>query len=395
MRGVAPNVKIMPVKMLDVIGGVTPDEVEDVIDDAWQNGADVLSNSWSGPEDDGIEAAFIRARENGRNGKGSVIVKSAGNTGNDVTFPATVPGMLVVGAVDRDDNKWYYTPDDSEVDIVAPSGDLSGNGDVRTTDRMGSEGYVSGDYYDSFGGTSAAAPQAAGVAALMLSLNSSMSESLVRGQTESTATDYGSTSWDGSGRLNAFQAVLKTLYVTLSGPGSLGSGDQGTWTASITGGSGSTSYSWEYQPPGSSSWNSKGSCSGSSSCSYTFYNSTSYTQYAKIRVTVTDNSRTAQDTKTIAINPPEGPGPLAVTDRSERRDVAVRGPVSETAESRTVELRWSTTGPLPSSTFVVEHRADSTAAWSKLGTVAARDSARSGGAGGPAYASTERSDSGS
>jgi hypothetical protein len=114
---------------------------------------------------------------------------------------------------------------------------------------------------------------------------------------------------------------------------------------------GSTSYSWEYHPPGSLSWNSKGSCSGSSSCSYTFYNSTTYTQYAKIRVTVTDNSRTAQDTKTIAINPPEGPGPLTLTDRAVGRDVTVKGPVSETAERRTAELRWSTTGPPLPSTF--------------------------------------------
>lgn len=154
VRGVAPNVRIMPVKILGESYG---DATADVIDDASQNGADVLSNSWSGSEYAPIEAAFLRARENGRNGKGSVIIKSAGNTGGSVTFPATVPGMLVVGAVDKDDNVWYYSPRDTEVDIVAPSGDLSGNGDVRTTDRMGSAGYVAGNYYHSFGGTSAAA----------------------------------------------------------------------------------------------------------------------------------------------------------------------------------------------------------------------------------------------
>lgn len=42
---------------------------------------------------------------------------------------------------------------------------------IPTTDRTGSAGYVSGDYYMSFGGTSAACPHVAATAALILSEN--------------------------------------------------------------------------------------------------------------------------------------------------------------------------------------------------------------------------------
>jgi hypothetical protein len=63
---------------------------------------------------------------------------------------------------------------------------------------------------------------------------------------------------------------------------------------------------------------------------------------------------------------------------------AQRGP-DEPFNKRTAKLRWSATGPLPPSTFVVEHRADSTAAWSRLGTVAVRDSARADSTTGATY----------
>jgi hypothetical protein len=209
VRGVAPNVKMMPISIADV---TTPGQIEDAIDYAWQNGADVLNNSYGTDPNNGIASAIGRARQNGRNGKGSVVVKSAGNEGNnddEVTFPGGVSGVLAVGAVDKDGNKWYYTPDDSDVDVIAPSGDVNLNGDVRTTDRMGSAGYEPENYTSRFGGTSAAAPQASGVAALMLSIESQLSESKVRQLISNNAVDYGSSDWSGDGLLNAVNAVTE------------------------------------------------------------------------------------------------------------------------------------------------------------------------------------------
>ena len=80
-----------------------------------------------------------------------------------------------------------------------------------TTDRMGANG-VAGNYIGTFGGTSGAAPQVSGVAALMLSVNPNLTESQVRTILNETATDMGTSGFDntfGHGRLNAQAALLR------------------------------------------------------------------------------------------------------------------------------------------------------------------------------------------
>jgi len=89
------------------------------------------------------------------------------------------------------------------------------------------------------------------------------------------------------------------LKVFLSGPTQLDSGEEGTWTASVSGGgSGNPSYDWEYRPAGSYSWYDK-SCTGSS-CSHTFYGDG---DTGGIRVTVTKGSESDQATTIVYVSP--------------------------------------------------------------------------------------------
>lgn len=135
-----------------------------------------------------------------------------------VRFPANVDGVLTVGAIDKNGNIHNYSCRGNSMDLVAPSG---GNpGDVRTIDREGSDGYVAGNYYDEFNGTSAACPQVAGVAALMLSVRPDLTEAQIRTTLQQTATDMGTTGFDntyGYGRVNAF-AALQSIFPTIMGP---------------------------------------------------------------------------------------------------------------------------------------------------------------------------------
>jgi len=242
VRGVTNNVTIMPIRIGDV--GASFSDIAAAIDTAWTRGAHVLNNSWGvqspGFYNDDVAEAIYRALTEGRDGKGSLVVKSAGNTGhleNYVTFPGTVPGVLVVGAVTNQNNPAYYTPRDPRVDVVTPSN--GGTLGITTMDRMGSKGYSSGNYDNGFGGTSAAAPQASGIGALILSLNPELDarpvgpnpNPQVQNAIKLSADDYGSTEWDGYGRINAYKAlkyVLEHYGGTLTSSFTIPSGE--TWT---------------------------------------------------------------------------------------------------------------------------------------------------------------------
>ncbi|WVQ78821.1 hypothetical protein IAT38_000912 [Cryptococcus sp. DSM 104549] len=136
---------------------------------------DIFSCSW-GPPDDGksmeapegmILKAMVNGVQKGRDGKGSVFVFAAGNGGgvdDQCNFDGYTNSIfsVTVGAVDRKGLHPYYSEMCAAMMTVAPS---SGSGDhIHTTD-VGKDKCA-----HSHGGTSAAAPLAAGVFALALSV---------------------------------------------------------------------------------------------------------------------------------------------------------------------------------------------------------------------------------
>jgi thermitase len=189
------------------------------IDWAWQNGADVLSNSWGGgPPSSAIRNAFERARTQGRGGKGCVIVIAAGNDSGPVSFPGTLPNVLTVAASnERDEFKtktssdgefWWGSNFGPEVAVAAP-----GVHNV-TTDISGADGYDLTNYTATFNGTSSATPIVAGAVGLVLSANKNLTEADVRNLITQAADKVGSQPYVngrndqfGYGRLNVLKAV--------------------------------------------------------------------------------------------------------------------------------------------------------------------------------------------
>ncbi len=139
------------------------------------------------------KAAISNAVHNGRGGRGVFLARAAGNgrtdsSGQDILQDAnddgynTTPLVSVVAAVRSDGQIASYSNQGANILVAAPSDD----GDpsfptIFSTDRLGDKGYnrISftndlADYcFDSngFGGTSAATPQIAGLAALLFSIN--------------------------------------------------------------------------------------------------------------------------------------------------------------------------------------------------------------------------------
>ncbi len=205
IAGVGYNCKIMPIKWCGVLPG-TPaqyldsDDYADAINWAWEHGADVINLSWGCTIDSDVTAAINSATTSGRGGKGCVIVCAAGNFGT-IIYPATLSNVITVGMTNQSDGKISGSGIGSQLDVMAP-------GNVKTTDPTASRGGP-GDYATPEG-TSYAAPHVAGLAGLMLSANSNLTQSQVKEIIERTAYDLGATGRDNSygwGRINAKYAV--------------------------------------------------------------------------------------------------------------------------------------------------------------------------------------------
>ena len=257
VAGVAPLCKIMPIKILNP--AASDANIANAITFAKNNGAQILSNSWGyGTSNSNfvpaIVTAIVDATTTGRGGLGCVVVFAAGNTasraaGNNgfVTFPGNVnvAGVLTVGASDRYDKQANYSPtsntasaDNQVVDIVAPSHrayptQIRGEDfEIWSMDIPGATGYnpnTSGIYlpstgtnFDAYtgrmGGTSAACPQVAGAAALLLSLNANLTQQQVFNILTENADKVGGYTYNASGfsnemgfgRLNLYRAVWKS-----------------------------------------------------------------------------------------------------------------------------------------------------------------------------------------
>jgi subtilisin family serine protease len=192
IRGLAPDVSLVAVRIArtdDTSGLWVFDEFKtsEAIDWAWQVGrAHVLSNSWNDEAgSDSITAAFDRAHTKGRHGRGAVIVCSTGNIGGPVSYPATLPYALAVGASNQWDHLKTLISEDQESgwgSNVGPELDLLAPGvKIQTTVNRQLPGLdASGPYTTSFHGTSAATPHVAAAAALLLSISPDLSETAVR-----------------------------------------------------------------------------------------------------------------------------------------------------------------------------------------------------------------------
>ncbi|HVF10488.1 MAG TPA: S8 family serine peptidase, partial [Abditibacteriaceae bacterium] len=244
ISGVAPRCSLMPIRLVEP--GVLVSAQADAFRFAADQGADVISNSW-GPADgegyqtlpDAVGEAIKYAVTTGRGGKGCVIFFAAGNGNESVDLDgyAANPDVFSVAASDNFDKRARYSDHGTSLDLCAPSD--GGTLGVTTTDRSGIYGFSSNGYFNYFGGTSAACPIAAGVAALMLSVNPNLTYLQVRQFLKSTADKIdgsgsgrdrngnvfsyaydsaGRSKAYGYGRINALRALQAVLGVTLISP---------------------------------------------------------------------------------------------------------------------------------------------------------------------------------
>lgn len=213
LRGVCPNSKILPVRV--PLGTNLLSYFTAGINWAWAVGyADVINCSWNmSLQFPAIEYAITQALSSGRAGLGCPVIFSAGNNPGYV-FPADVPGVIAVSALDKFGNTTTYSNTGTHISVAAFGGILSGSvADIYTTTLMGIGTVNTGtgmNYIDNFCCTSAAAAQVSGTVALLLSVEPNLTAAQVKCRIEQSATDIGAFGFDnntGFGRLDAYYCI--------------------------------------------------------------------------------------------------------------------------------------------------------------------------------------------
>lgn len=153
MVGVAPEAKVMPVKVLDSKGNGDLAIVAEGIRWAADNGADMITMSLGSPRPlQNIRKAIQYAES-----KGVVSFVAAGNMGltKEIFYPANYPETIAIGSIDENFDRSKFSNTGENLDFMAPGGKIFST--------------VPDDWYAILSGTSMACPFAVGVAALCLS----------------------------------------------------------------------------------------------------------------------------------------------------------------------------------------------------------------------------------
>ena len=209
VAGVAPDAKLMSVSNKLLLNSNLESKLANGINWAWKNGADVISCSWWCSKNEILEDAIDSAVIRGREGKGCVFTKSAGNTSGAISYPGDYsPNVLAIANMTQNGRLSASSARGANLFVTAP-----GTGILSTVPNNGIA-YMSG--------TSMACPHVAGVAALILARNPKLTsiqvKKIIAENTKeigvfpySSVNIYGA--WNehyGYGLIDAYKAVLNT-----------------------------------------------------------------------------------------------------------------------------------------------------------------------------------------
>jgi len=218
VAGVAGGCRIMPLKVMSNNGNMTFTSITNAITHAADNGANVISMSLGaeGGTQEGSYPTTDAALYYAYNAGCVILAATANANTSSIAYPANHTAVISVGAASPTGQRKSYSSSDGQNWWGSNYG-VNIQDDPKSVDIMAATilpaPSVSGGYSTDFNGTSCATPYAAGVAALILSKDSSLTPAQVREAIVSTATDMtidGGAGWDrytGYGMINANAAL--------------------------------------------------------------------------------------------------------------------------------------------------------------------------------------------
>ncbi len=197
------------IPMPDLTAGCT------AIQTAADRGAHVINISWGSTNNlttlsDAVNYAYT---------EGAIIIAAAGNNGREEAYyPAGYQNTIAVASVGMDDKKSSFSNFGTFVDITAPGGygptDAGAWSVISSTSHVAHawNSIIGNVYYDGKVGTSMAAPIVSGLCALLLSIDSTLTQNQIKTILQTTSVDISSLNTQfagklGTGRINAAAAV--------------------------------------------------------------------------------------------------------------------------------------------------------------------------------------------
>lgn len=172
IAGIASGYGIPGVRLLPYCVGVNypiTDVIDDAIIDAVDKGAKIIQLSLTVPRTTAITTSVDYAVSHG-----AIVICASGNSySQQVSYPSSLPNVVAVGAINQSYARANFSNYGDTLDVVAPGVDI-----YSTTLN---------NTYATYDGTSFAAPQVSGIAALILSVNPNLTGQQVRDIIETTA----------------------------------------------------------------------------------------------------------------------------------------------------------------------------------------------------------------
>jgi subtilisin family serine protease len=193
VAGVTWHSRIMPLVVVDENDQATYSDIAEAIQYAADRGVRVMNVSIGGP----TPSSTLQSAVDYAWGKGALIFASAMNNAvSDPSYPAACNHVMAVSATDTNDHLASFSNYGTWIAISAPGSSI-----LTTTNGGG---------YAYWFGTSFASPIVAGVAALSLAINPSLTNAELVTILETSADQVGRPGYDpsfGWGRVNAFRTV--------------------------------------------------------------------------------------------------------------------------------------------------------------------------------------------
>lgn len=187
--GVAPQVSLYAIKVLDQNGSGNYSDVVSGIEWAITNHLNILNMSFGGTSSSRTLKAAVDKAYN----SGILLVASAGNNGYNskgtITYPAAYDSVIAVGAVDQQNNRASFSSVGRQLELMAPGVGIQSGG------------------YAVYSRTSMAAPHVTGVAALVWQAKPYLTNIQLRNTLNQTAVPLGDSFSYGKGLVNALAAI--------------------------------------------------------------------------------------------------------------------------------------------------------------------------------------------